>query len=57
VPPHAAHRGAYDDGGGQTCLRGGRAEEEEGVLAMATPASMPSPADATAIAATIVSPC
>ncbi|GJN03158.1 hypothetical protein PR202_ga20568 [Eleusine coracana subsp. coracana] len=57
VPPHAAHRGADDDD--ETCLHGKPrgallAEvDEDGMLAMATPASIPSPADATAIAATI----
>jgi hypothetical protein len=44
VPPHVVHGGADDD-----------EEEEQEVLAMATPASMPRPAEATAIAATIFS--
>ena len=57
-PPHASQRGAPHRSAGPPppglhCAAPSE-EDEEDLLAMATPASIPSPADATAIAATIL---
>ena len=57
-PPHASQRGAPHRSAGPPppglhCAAPSE-EDEEDLSAMATPASIPSPADATAIAATIL---